>query len=242
MQICILRIFLSIWHIFHILHVLHNDICFKFLSFIYVNFQKSRIDKHCIKWLQFSWLYKHTSFTDIACASIRVWTLAVSIGGLSPYQLLGYRFLRSPAFHHCFFPQLRTQLFTYHHLQPSLPSFILSQELVKKRLESVLLLFTSSTVSSLYCRQEQEAASPLAVWRTLESHTRLVLIHCASIRWWTGTLPTKPCYYQKIITRICRICKLFQIYRICTIKPGLQGPLYSSSTETYAHSCVFIPA
>jgi hypothetical protein len=27
------------------------------------------------------------------------------------------------SFHHCFVPQLRAQLFTYHHLQPSLPSF-----------------------------------------------------------------------------------------------------------------------
>ncbi len=64
----------------------------------------------------------------------------------------------------------------------------------KKRLESVLLLFASRTVLSLYCRREQEAASP--VWKTLESHTRLVLIYCARKRWWTGTHPTKLCINQ----------------------------------------------
>ncbi len=55
----------------------------------------------------------------------------------------------------------------------------------KKRLESRLILFASSTVLSLHYQLEQEAAPP--VWRTLESHTRLVLIHGARIRWWTGT-------------------------------------------------------
>ncbi len=58
-----------------------------------------------------------------------------------------------------------------------------------KRLESRLPLFASRTVSSPYCRLEYEAAFP--IWRTLESHTRRALIHCARIRWWTGTYPTK---------------------------------------------------
>ncbi len=64
----------------------------------------------------------------------------------------------------------------------------------KKHLESMLLLFASPTVSSLYCWLEQEAASP--VWRTLESQTRLVLIHCAGKPWWAGTHPTKLCINQ----------------------------------------------
>ena len=58
----------------------------------------------------------------IACASKGVWTLVISSESLSPYHL-GYRFLREYSFHNCFVPQLRAQLFTYHHLQPSLPSF-----------------------------------------------------------------------------------------------------------------------
>ncbi len=58
----------------------------------------------------------------------------------------------------------------------------------RKRLECRQLLFESRMVSSLYCRLEQAAAFP--VWKTLESHTRLVLIHCAHIWWWTGTHPS----------------------------------------------------
>ncbi len=63
----------------------------------------------------------------------------------------------------------------------------------KKGLESQLL-FASRTVSSMYCRLEQEAAFP--EWRTLESYTRLVLIHGARIQWWSGTHPTKLCNDQ----------------------------------------------
>ncbi len=52
-----------------------------------------------------------------------------------------------------------------------------------QRLECQQLLSASRTVSSesLYCRLEQEAAFP--VCRTLESHTRLALIHGARILW-----------------------------------------------------------
>ncbi len=128
---------------------------------------------------------RNYSTSHIACASWGAWTLVVRTEGLSlaPYQL-GYRSLRKSAFHSSLYPQLRAQLFTYHHLQPFLPSFVLC----RKRLECRQLLFSFRMVSSLYCLLELEAAFPL--WKTLESHTRLVLIHCTRIRWWTGTHPS----------------------------------------------------
>ena len=43
--------------------------------------------------------------------------------------------------HHCFVPQLRAQLFTYHHLQPSLLSFPLSKEVSVKSAASLRISY-----------------------------------------------------------------------------------------------------
>ncbi len=161
---CILRIlciFLIIWHILHILHILHNDICFKLLQFVYVNFQKRK------KVINTKYIVHSAAdqgqdlFSHIACAAGRDWTLAISKGRLLPCQHC-YWSVRKTAFHDCFFPSWghccsrTTTCYSFCH-----PLFY-----HKKHLESVLLLFASCTVSSLNCLLEQEAASP--VWRTLE--------------------------------------------------------------------------
>ncbi len=118
-------------HILHILHILHICAWWHVLQVFvvyFLNFQKDKNDRTAktgshptAKWC------KH-SFAYIARASSEVWTLVVSTESRLPYQL-GYRSLRHSSFHHCFVPQLRAQLLTYHHLQPSLPSFVLSNGL-----------------------------------------------------------------------------------------------------------------
>ncbi len=57
-----------------------------------------------------------------------------------PYQRC-YQSLGKLGFHHCFVPQLRAQLFTYHHLQQSLLSFVLSQEALGKSAASFLISY-----------------------------------------------------------------------------------------------------
>ncbi len=81
----------------------------------------------------------------MACAARTLWTVtnwthSVSTESLLPYQL-GYRSLREYAIHHCFVPQLRAQLFTYHHMQPSLQSLVLSQEAPGKSAASLRISY-----------------------------------------------------------------------------------------------------
>ncbi len=124
---CILCIFLIIlpcftylaysaqWHLFQVVVVYSRE------------FPKKQKSDNCNNYQQYSWSAKQAFLSDITCASSRDWTLAVSIGCLLACKL-SYRSLREPAFHHSLPPQLRAQLFTYHHLQLSLPSFVLSHE------------------------------------------------------------------------------------------------------------------
>ncbi len=76
---------------------------------------------------------------------------------------------------YCLVPHPRAQLFTYHHLQPS-PLFA---DLSQKLRERQPLLNAWRRVLSLSHPPEQEDGVP--VWRTLESHTKLVLVHGVTV-------------------------------------------------------------
>jgi hypothetical protein len=76
------------------------------------------------------------------------------------------------------------QLFNYHHLHPSLTSFVLYQIAPGKSADSPCISKGIVQVSPT----GKKEADP--VWRTLEWHTRLELIHGARRPWLTGTHPT----------------------------------------------------
>ncbi len=121
------------WHIMHILHILHIlYICawwhmLQVFVLYFLNFQKNENDRIAKTDSHPTTKWSNHSISHITCASRGVWTLVVSTESLSPYQT-GYKSLRESSFHHCVVQQLRAQLFTYHHLQPSLLSFVLLQE------------------------------------------------------------------------------------------------------------------
>ncbi len=85
--------------------------------------------------------------------------------------------------HYCLVPHPRAQLFTYHHLQPS-PLFAdLSQKAAGKSADAW------RRVLSLSHPPEQEEGVP--VWRTLESRTKLVLVHGVRRRLQIDTDPAR---------------------------------------------------
>ncbi len=114
----------------NILHILHICAWWHMLQVVvvyFLNFQKKENNRIAKTDYDPTANQRNNTTSHIGCASRGAWTLIVSTEGLSPYQL-GYRSLMVYSFHYCFVPQLRAQLFTYHHLQPSLPSFVLSQD------------------------------------------------------------------------------------------------------------------
>jgi hypothetical protein len=76
------------------------------------------------------------------------------------------------------------------------------------RPESQLISLASGRGSFHYLPPGQEEAAP--VWRTLEQHTRLELIHGARRRWLTGRHP--PITHE--ICKICKICEICEIWNI----------------------------
>ncbi len=90
---------------------------------------------------------------------------------------------------YCLVPHPRAQLFTYHHLQPSVVHhhrlLIYSMKLWK----SQPILIAWQRVLSRLRRLEQEEGFP--VRRTLESHTTIVLFHSACRRLQIDTAPPR---------------------------------------------------
>ena len=91
----------------------------------------------------------------------------------------------------------------------------------RQLLESRLILFACQRVLSRSLPVEQVEGVP--VWRKLEWHTTLVIVHGARKRLWTDTHP--PMLLQNEIKR-CKICTLSKICTICIIGPALLDPLY----------------
>jgi hypothetical protein len=89
--------------------------------------------------------------------------------------------------HYCLVPHPRAQLFTYHHLQPSPLFSDLSQKAPGKSADSRLV--AKDIVPGLSHPQEQEEG--VQVWRKLESHTKLVLVHGISRRLQIDTDPAR---------------------------------------------------
>ncbi len=85
--------------------------------------------------------------------------------------------LGNSSFHHCCVSQLRAQLFTYHHLQPSLQSFVLSQEAPGISAASLRISYSIVPVLPTGTRGSLPSMEDTGI------HTRLALIHGARIRW-----------------------------------------------------------
>ncbi len=142
------------WRIMHILHIYAWWYMLQIFVVYFLDFKKNWQDRE--NW-ELSTCQALQSFNFSYCLQ-RGLNPRSQQRNLSPYEL-SYRSLRESLFHHCFLPQLRAQLFTYHHLHSLCRPLFRST----KRLECWQLLFASRTVSSLYCWLEQKA------WRTHKS-------------------------------------------------------------------------
>ncbi len=96
---------------------------------------------------------------------------------------------------YCLVPHDRAQLFTYHHRHPSRPTCVLSQLAPGKSADWSLIPLASGRGSFQYRPPWQKEAAPVTVWRTLEQHTRLELIHGAcrvnvDYGWLAGIYPS----------------------------------------------------
>ncbi len=95
----------------------------------------------------------------------------------------------SPGLHclfcYCLVPHPRAQLFTYHHLQPP-PPFANYR---RKHQERQPILVAWQRVLSRSRRMESEEGGP--IWRTAESHTRLVPVYGAGRRLQIDTDPPR---------------------------------------------------
>ncbi len=160
------------------------DRYFKSLLFIIWISQKNKNDRWSNSYHFNSDTRWYLNFPPSSFAAKGTRTLVASTASVSPYQL-GYRFLGDSYSIIALYPSWGPSCSRTTTCNCLCRPYLFR----KKRLESRLLPFASCSVSSLYCQQEQEATFP--VWRTLESHTRLALIHGARIRWWTDTHPTK---------------------------------------------------
>jgi hypothetical protein len=119
--------------------------------------------------------------------------------------------------HYCLVPHPRAQLVTYHHLQPSQLLLIYCRKLR----ESQPLLDPWRRVLSLSHPPEQEEG--VSVWRTLESHTKLVsvLVHGVRRRLQIDTDPARLRSINKLeYAKYAKYAEYDLIF----------GPLYSSST------------
>ena len=87
----------------------------------------------------------------------------------------------------CFVPHHSAQLLTNHHLQPSAPSLDLWTFITCCARKVSWLSFAFQRESFLSAPLKQVGAVP--VWRKLELHTRLEIVHCARRRWRIDTYP-----------------------------------------------------
>ena len=134
---------------------------------------------------------------------------------------------------HCFVPRPSAQLLTYHHLQPSAPSLVLSQAAPGKSADSLRIskgiVPVCPTGTSGIRPSMEETGMTYNTWDcSRRSYTMA--------DWYLST------HSGKRKTWSCKICRICKICTICKIWPDFRGPLYSSSTETKAHSCSCIPA
>ncbi len=117
--------------------------------------------------------------------------------------------LATDPLHHCFVPQLRAQLFTYHHLQPSLPSFPLSQEAPGKSAASLRISYGIVPVLPTGTRGNLSSMEDTGItYKTCADLRRSYTM----VDWHASNQAAQQS--NKIITRICSICR---IYRICKI-------------------------
>ncbi len=135
------------WHFMHILHIYSWWYMLQVVVVYFLDFQKNKNDrtgktdnyppaKH----------YNHSFFSYCLQRGLNPRSQQRN---LSPYKL-SYRSLRESLFHHCFLPQLRAQLFTYHHLHRLCRPLFCRKKALKKPLECWQRFFASRTVLSLY--------------------------------------------------------------------------------------------
>jgi hypothetical protein len=107
------------------------------------------------------------------------------------------------SFHHCFVHQLRAQLFTYHHLQQSLPSFPVSQEAPGTLAASLCISYGIVPVLPTGTRGNLPSMEDTGItYKTCTDSRRSYTM----VDWHASNQAAQQS--NKIITRICSICTI----------------------------------